>query len=125
MSWDNEGRHFYDQENDDSNEPLRRSKTPSFTDEPEDEPDDKKLRRHQAIDENESSFLTRFRKADHSEKTNTSDEEILSRAEQKKRDQDEENERKARLLGKKLNKVIWILIGLIIITYLIMRFVNF
>ena len=28
-------------------------------------------------------------------------------------------------LGKKLNKVIWILIGLIIITYLIMRFVNF
>ena len=121
MSWDNEGRHFYDQENDDSNEPLRRSKPPIFTD----DPDDKKLRRHQAIDENESSFLTRFRKAYHSEKTNTNDEEILSRAEQKKRDQDEENERKARLLGKKLNKVIWILIGLIIITYLIMRFVNF
>ena len=42
-----------------------------------------------------------------------------------KKHQDEENERKAQLLGKKLNKVIWILIGLIIITYLIMRFVNF
>ena len=121
MSWDNEGRHFYDQENDDSNEPLRRSKIPSFTD----EPDDKRLRRHQAIDESENSFLTRLRKADHSERTITNDDEILSRAEQKKRDQDEENERKARLLEEKLNKVIWILIGLIIITYLIMRFVNF
>lgn len=121
MSWDNEGRHFYDQENDDSNEPLRRSKAPSFTD----EPDGERLRRHQAIDESENSFLSRFRKADRSQRTGASNDEILSRAEQKKRDQDEENERKARLLGKKLNKVIWILIGLIIITYLIMRFVNF
>ena len=121
MSLDNEGRHFYDQENDDSNEPLRRSKTPSFTD----EPDDKKLRRHQAADEKSNSFLERFRHPQRSQKIVANDNEVLSRSEQKRRNQDEENERKAQLLGKKLNKVIWILIGLIIITYLIMRFVNF
>ena len=117
---DNEGRHFYDQENDGLDEPLRRSKTPSFTDEPEE-----KLRRHQAADEKSNSFLERFRHPQRSQKIVANDNEVLSRSEQKRRDQDEENERKAQLLGKKLNKVIWILIGLIIITYLIMRFVNF
>ena len=122
MSWDNdnEGRHFYDQENENLNEPLRRSKTPSFTDEPERE----ELRRHQAADEKSNSFLERFRHLQRSPKVVKDDNEFLSRSEQKKH-QDEENERKAQLLGKKLNKVIWILIGLIIITYLIMRFVNF
>ena len=117
----NEGRHFYDQENDGLDEPLRRSKTPSFTDEPEEE----KLRRHRAADEKSNSFLERFRHPQRSQKIVANDNEVLSRSEQKRRDQDEENERKAQLLGKKLNKVIWILIGLIIITYLIMRFVNF
>lgn len=121
MDWDNKGRHFYDQENDDSNEPLRRSKTPSFTEEPNEE----KLRRHQAIDESENSFLTRLRKIKHSPRITHDSSRIRSRSEQKKRDQEEENEFKAQLLGKKLNKAIWVLIGLIIITYLIMRFVNF
>ena len=121
MSLNNEGRHFYDQENDGLDEPLRRSKTPSFTDEPEEE----KLRRHRAADEKSNSFLERFRHPQRSQKIVANDNEVLSRSEQKRRDQDEENERKAQLLGKKLNKVIWILIGLIIITYLIMRFVNF
>ncbi|HJD09097.1 MAG TPA: hypothetical protein H9918_04785 [Candidatus Ligilactobacillus faecavium] len=69
--------------------------------------------------------MERFRHPQRSQKIVANDNEVLSRSEQKRRDQDEENERKAQLLGKKLNKVIWILIGLIIITYLIMRFVNF
>lgn len=121
MSLDNEGRHFYDQENDGLDEPLRRSKTPSFTDEPE----GKALHRHQAADEKNNSFLERFRHPQRSQKVVEDDNEVLSRSEQNKRHQDEENERKAQLLGKKLNEIIWILIGLIIITYLIMRFVNF
>lgn len=107
-------RTFYDQESDE--EPLRRSRQPQF-----DEP--KQLKRHQADDE-QARFWNKFKRKQ-PEKNQSEPMEQYSRVAQKQRDIDEENERKTRELGKKLNKVIFILIGLIVITYLIMRFVNF
>lgn len=90
---------------------------------------DQPLRRHQAQDEKYKSLLGSFKRK-HRDRLSDEDEEVsqgeyLSRSEQKQRDKDENNERKARELGHKLNKVIWILIVLIIFTYLVMRFVNF
>lgn len=90
---------------------------------------DQPLRRHQAQDEKYKSLLGSFKRK-HRDKTSDVDEKInqseyLSRSEQKRRDKDENNERKARELGQKLNKVIWILVVLIIFTYLVMKFVNF
>lgn len=123
MSLDNEGRHFYDQDDERQDEPLRRSKTPSFTSEPD---ENETLKRHQASDEKQNSILERIKKHNRQrEQSQVDEQDSFSRIEQKKRDKDEENERKAQELGKKLNKVIWILLGLIVLTYLIMRFVNF
>lgn len=91
------------------------------------EDDNQPLRRHQAQDEEYKSLFGSFKKkrgvlVDDEKKVQNGS---LSRIEQKQRDKDANNELKARRLGKKLNKVIWTLIGLIVLTYLIMKFVNF
>lgn len=123
MSLDNEGRYFYDQDDERQDEPLRRSKTPSFTSELG---ENETLRRHQASDEKQNSILERIKKRNKQrDRSQVNEQDNFSRIEQNKRDKAEEDERKAQLLGKKLNKVIWILLGLIVLTYLIMRFINF
>lgn len=104
---------FYDQDE----QSLRRS---SLND--QEEPT---LRRHQADDEQQRRiFLNKKKQATQPIQDEESTEK-LSRTDQKKRALAEENERKTQELSKKLNRVIWILIGLIVLVYLFMRFVNF
>ncbi|MGX5377170.1 hypothetical protein ACWCL1_02700 [Ligilactobacillus sp. LYQ135] len=123
MSLNDEERHFYDQ---DDEQPLRRSQAKQNKISQE-EP----LRRHQARDEKNALWKNIKNKLNQKNKTTApleepeSKEEELSRVSQRQKSIDEENERKAQVLGKKLNRAIYILIGLIVLTYLFMRFVNF
>lgn len=123
MSLNDEERHFYDQ---DDEQPLRRSQAKQNKTSQE-EP----LRRHQARDEKNALWKNIKNKLNQKNKTTApleepeSKEEELSRVSQRQKNIDEENERKAQALGKKLNRAIYILIGLIVLTYLFMRFVNF
>lgn len=125
MKEENENRHFYDQDD----QPLRRSKTPKFADDEE-----KPLRRSQAQDDDISNLWKKIGKKskddfesenDLDENNNEENEENLSRVDQIKRQKIKDTECKTKALSRKLNAVIFILIGLIILTYLIMRFVNF
>lgn len=91
------------------------------------EDENQPLRRHQAQDEKDKSLfgsLKKKRNVPVNEEKNIQN-NYLSRVEHKKRDKDVNDELKAQRLGKKLNKIIWVLIGLIVLTYLVMRFVNF
>ena len=129
MKEENENRHFYDQDDFNSDQPLRRSKTPKFADDEE-----KPLRRSQAQDDDISNLWKKIGKKskddfesenDLDENNNEENEENLSRVDQIKRQKIKDTELKTKALSRKLNAVIFILIGLIILTYLIMRFVNF
>lgn len=93
---------------------------------------DERLRRHQHEEFDQEWAEVRSEQTEHLHRETPGwarqpdeDEPLPTREEQRVAERQAVSDEKARRLGRKLNKVILVLVILIVLTYLFMRFVNF